>query len=173
MSISSQYIQKSVLWVTENVQIWNFQQQLFLLSQNLKFFSQFVKSWTSMEHDSNWEPKVGEIFPLFQINSTFIERCNLFCCSNFLPIHSYLKGETHISIFQLNHVFAIGIFLSSNFQFVCRLKHIEEVAVGRQGEPVSCSQRHAVKIFWGERRGIQVLQTFISTSSKRWCAGVI
>jgi len=22
------------------------------------FFSQFVKSWTSMEHDSNWEPKV-------------------------------------------------------------------------------------------------------------------
>ena len=21
-------------------------------------FSQFVKSWTSMEHDSNWEPKV-------------------------------------------------------------------------------------------------------------------
>jgi len=22
------------------------------------FFSQFVRSWTSMEHDSNWEPKV-------------------------------------------------------------------------------------------------------------------
>ena len=36
----------------------------FILSHKLKFFSQFVKSWTSMEHDNNWEPKVGETFLL-------------------------------------------------------------------------------------------------------------
>ena len=32
---------------------------LFFLSRKLINSSQFVRSWTSMEHDSNWEPKVG------------------------------------------------------------------------------------------------------------------
>ena len=31
----------------------------FFLSRKLINSSQFVRSWTSMEHDSNWEPKVG------------------------------------------------------------------------------------------------------------------
>ena len=29
-----------------------------LLLEHPALFSQFVKSWTSMEYDSNWEPKV-------------------------------------------------------------------------------------------------------------------
>ena len=36
-----------------------------ILSHNFIFFSQFVKSWTSMEHDNNWEPKVGETYISF------------------------------------------------------------------------------------------------------------
>ena len=31
---------------------------IHLLLEHPALFSQFVKSWTSMEHDSNWEPKV-------------------------------------------------------------------------------------------------------------------
>ena len=34
---------------------------LFFLSRKLINSSQFVRSWTSMEHDSNWEPKVGTL----------------------------------------------------------------------------------------------------------------
>ena len=37
-----------------------------LFVNRFTFFSQFVKSWTSMEHDSNWEPRVGQKFS-FQI----------------------------------------------------------------------------------------------------------
>ena len=76
-----------------------------LFVQCFTFFSQFVKSWTSMEHDSNWEPKVGQKFS-FQIflGSYFV----LFLC----------EGE----------------------------EYIEQVAMGRPGDPLSRSERHAVKI---------------------------
>ena len=76
-----------------------------LFVNRFTFFSQFVKSWTSMEHDSNWEPRVGQKFS-FQI---FLGSISIF----FL-----FEGE----------------------------KYIEYVAMGRPGDPLPRSERHAVKI---------------------------
>ena len=43
---------------------------LMLVSPYFSFISQFVKSWTSMEHDSNWEPKVFS----FEASSKYFQR---------------------------------------------------------------------------------------------------
>ena len=62
----------------------------FILSHKLKFFSQFVKSWTSMEHDNNWEPKVGEKYLSFQIGFPWEESILIL-----LKGGAYFKFLTH------------------------------------------------------------------------------
>ena len=74
----------------------------FLMSQKLNFFSQFVKSWTSMEHDNNWEPKVGE-------NYIFVGRWK----NTFFTIHSIETWNTFLIIpfHNLSGTFRIHSYL--------------------------------------------------------------
>ena len=56
----------------------------FFLSRKLINFSQFVRSWTSMEHDSNWEPKVGTrqclVDMSFFCKTCFLVMILIVCC---------------------------------------------------------------------------------------------
>ena len=57
---------------------------LFFLSRKLINSSQFVRSWTSMEHDSNWEPKVGTrqclVDMSFFCKTCFLVMILIVCC---------------------------------------------------------------------------------------------
>ena len=91
----------------------------FFLSRKLINSSQFVRSWTSMEHDSNWEPKVGTRQCL--VDMSFL--CDL------------------VLIYDSDSMLRLRLDLSFK-----GAQHTEEVALGGPSDVVHGASRYALQV---------------------------